>query len=248
MTKQCIGCCINVLLVHFFNVSRVFFLFCIFFASVDAPPSPGSPYFVAVGSTWVTLGWTELSCDGGHTITELVIRYKEESDDVVSSYNYLYNLDPSLRNYTIQNLEPDTAYTFAVQAVSAEFLPSPFSDNDTVNTLSPGIYTCFIGNKAIICCCFLHLAPSPPRDVRARLVRTPVVEVTWREPVSPNGIILYYTVYATIPNGTVFLNGLSSVIYTTSAVKVRINFVCSCLETIVLSNYSVFLGILVLPM
>lgn len=41
-----------------------------------------------------------------------------------------------------------------------------------------------------------HLAPSAPRDVRARLVETPVVEVRWREPTSPNGIIVYYTVYA----------------------------------------------------
>ncbi len=106
---------------------------------VDAPPSPNSPFHVAVGSTWVTLGWSELSCDGGHTISALIIRYKEETNNLfVSSYRYLYNLDPTLRNYTIYNLEPDTPYTFAVQAISAEFLPSPFSDESTVNTLLPG--------------------------------------------------------------------------------------------------------------
>ena len=128
--------------------------------SVDAPPSPGSPFFVAVGSTWVTLGWTELSCDGGHTINELIIRYKEESDDVVTSYNYVYNLDPSLRNYTIHNLEPETPYTFAVQAVSAEFLPSPFSDNSTVNTLLPGTYLHSSGDR-VVTISFLMFSPLP---------------------------------------------------------------------------------------
>lgn len=41
----------------------------------------------------------------------------------------------------------------------------------------------------------------------ARLVRTPVVEVTWREPASPNGIIVYYTVYATTPTVRLTLGG-----------------------------------------
>ena len=107
----------------------------------DAPPSPNAPSFPGVGSTWVTLSWTELSCDGGHNITELVIRYKEESEDIITSFNYIYNLDPSLRNYTVHNLEPDTPYTFAVQALSAEFLSSSFSDNNTVNTLVAGMWS-----------------------------------------------------------------------------------------------------------
>ena len=86
----------------------------------------------------MTLGWSELSCDGGHTIDELVVRYKETNDLSTSSYRYFYDLDPALRNYTIHNLEPETPYTFAVQAISSEFLPSPFSDENSINTLIPG--------------------------------------------------------------------------------------------------------------
>lgn len=106
------------------------------------------------------LGWSELSCDGGHTIDQLTIRYKEETDELlVSSYRYLYNLNPSLRNYTIQNLEPETPYTFAVQAVSAEFLPSHFSDESTINTLLPGNHNTYIVMKPYSdCMCSTLLA------------------------------------------------------------------------------------------
>ena len=44
----------------------------------------------------------------------------------------------------------------------------------------------------------MHAAPSPPRDVTVRLVNTPLVEVRWREPAVPNGIIVRYTVYGLV--------------------------------------------------
>ncbi len=110
---------------------------------VVSPPSPGSPYTIDRGSTWVTLGWYELSCDGGHRITELIIRYqKEVSDFYVSSYSYVYGLDPSRRNYTIHNLEPETPYKFSVQALSAEFQASSFSEERVISTLILGMYAC----------------------------------------------------------------------------------------------------------
>ena len=40
------------------------------------------------------------------------------------------------------------------------------------------------------------IAPSPPRDVVARLVSPLTVEVTWRSPAVPNGVISHYIVYA----------------------------------------------------
>jgi hypothetical protein len=43
---------------------------------------------------------------------------------------------------------------------------------------------------------FISTAPSAPQHVTARLVRTPVVEVKWKEPAFPNGIIVNYTIYA----------------------------------------------------
>lgn len=40
-------------------------------------------------------------------------------------------------------------------------------------------------------------APSPPRSVSVRIVAPYVVEVSWREPAEPNGIVRNYTVYVT---------------------------------------------------
>ena len=42
----------------------------------------------------------------------------------------------------------------------------------------------------------LLLAPSAPRDVRARLITPSLAEVSWRAPALPNGVITHYTVYA----------------------------------------------------
>ena len=87
----------------------------------------------------MTLGWYELSCDGGHSITEFVIRYRKEVPDYyVSSYSFVYGVDPSARNHTIYNLVADTAYNFAIQALSAEFRPSNFSVERLINTLIAG--------------------------------------------------------------------------------------------------------------
>ena len=107
--------------------------------SIDSPPAPSSPYIISLGSTWVELGWDELSCDGGHAITEFIIRYqKEVSDFYVSSYSYVYGLDSALRSYIIYNLDPETDYSFSVQALSAEFQSSSFSEERTISTLLAG--------------------------------------------------------------------------------------------------------------
>ncbi len=55
------------------------------------------------------------------------------------------------------------------------------------------------------------IAPSAPRDVTARLVNTPVVEIRWREPASINGIVTYYIVYAQAPMILLSLGGGQSV-------------------------------------
>lgn len=110
---------------------------------VDSPPAPSSPYIVSLGSTWVELGWDELSCDGGHAITEFIVRYqKEVSDHYVSSFSYVYGLDPSLRSYVVHNLDPETGYSFSVQALSAEFQSSSFSEERTISTLLAGKDSC----------------------------------------------------------------------------------------------------------
>lgn len=118
-----------------------------FFSHSDEPPSPSTPYPIEVSSTWVTLGWYELECDGGHRITELVVRYrKQEVYFIVTSYDYIYNVDPSRRNYTVLKLDPETAYAFSVQALSDEFEESDFSEERIISTLVAGryMYTCML--------------------------------------------------------------------------------------------------------
>lgn len=111
------------------------------FVFLDSPPPPNLPYSISVGSTWVTLGWNEPTCDGGHGITEFILRYQKEVPDYyVSSYIYVYGISSSQRNYTIHNLEASTSYEFSVQFLSAEFQPSQFSDGRIITTLRPGLY------------------------------------------------------------------------------------------------------------
>ena len=107
--------------------------------SSDSPPEPGIPYQVQAGTTWVTISWDDLDCDGGHNVTGFNIRYREESPEyIITSYIYIYNVNALRRNYTILNLELNTAYSVSIQALSAEFQSSTFSDENVITTLPPG--------------------------------------------------------------------------------------------------------------
>lgn len=50
----------------------------------------------------------------------------------------MYGLDPALRSYVIHNLDPETGYSFSVQALSAEFQSSLFSEERTISTFLAG--------------------------------------------------------------------------------------------------------------
>ena len=113
------------------------------FSIIASPPSPGVPFSIEVGSTWITLGWSESSCDGGHVITEFILRYQKEVPDYyVSTYDYIYGISPALRNYTVYNLDPETSYIFSVQALSTEYEPSDFSDERAISTWREGEQYC----------------------------------------------------------------------------------------------------------
>lgn len=102
---------------------------------------PSIPYPIIARSTQITIGWYELECDGGHNITELAIRYHDvEANPLAVSYNYVYNIDASRRQYTVLNLDPETSYAFAVQAISAEFSRSDFSEERIMSTLIAGLF------------------------------------------------------------------------------------------------------------
>ena len=51
-------------------------------------------------------------------------------------------------------------------------------------------------NQSVLNFTFLHAAPSdPPRNVKVSALSSTTVHVDWDPPLSPNGIIQYYTVY-----------------------------------------------------
>ena len=52
-----------------------------------SPPAPSRPVILRIGSTWVTLGWSEPLCAGGHRIVSFTIRYNKQTS---SSFNRVY--------------------------------------------------------------------------------------------------------------------------------------------------------------
>ena len=61
-----------------------------------------------------------------------------KDSDLMPTYENIYNIEASRKEYTVYNLEPETNYGFAVQAVSSEFAASSFSDERIVSTLIAG--------------------------------------------------------------------------------------------------------------
>jgi len=113
----------------------------LYFPISDVPPRPSVPYALRLTSSAMVLGWDELDCDGGHTVTGFTIRYRKTFREFLTSVNmYVYNLDPTLRNYTIVGLEPYTSYNFSVRAISDEFLPSEFSLENIITTTPEGLF------------------------------------------------------------------------------------------------------------
>lgn len=110
-----------------------------YFSLPDVPPRPSSPYPVRVTSTSVTLAWDEPDCDGGHTVTGFTIRYRKTFQEYLTVINmYIYNVDPSYRNYTVIDLETFTSYNFSIQAISSEYRPTEFSLDNIITTATAG--------------------------------------------------------------------------------------------------------------
>ena len=108
---------------------------------IDSPLQPGQPFAISVQSTSITIGWTETFCNGGHTVTSFTIRHRRDSGSSYSyyySYNYIRDIDPSRRNYTITGLQSNTYYSISVQSVDLYAVSSSFSSAVSVTTLPPG--------------------------------------------------------------------------------------------------------------
>ena len=106
---------------------------------IGSPSPPNRPFVISVQSTSITIGWTEASCNGGHTVTSFTIRHRRGSgSSYYYSYNYIRDIDPIQRNYTITGLQSNTYYSISVQIVNLYGVSSVFSSAVSVSTLPPG--------------------------------------------------------------------------------------------------------------
>ena len=159
------------------------------------PPPLDRPSVIKTQSMSITIGWSDLLCDGGHTIRSFTIRYRMQT--YFSYFHYIRNIDPNLRNYTITELEPNSLYSIQVRTVNTDSIGSSFSSPRFVSTLPPG-KPCNYNNYIIDSSSLYHIftAPSPPRNVSAKLITPDTVEVRWNIPAVLNGVIIRFTVYA----------------------------------------------------
>ena len=103
------------------------------------PPPLGRPFAIKTQSMSITIRWSDLICDGGHTISSFTIRYKKQT--YFSNFCYIRKIDPNLGNYTITELEPSSLYSIQVRAVNVDSIGSYFSSPRFVSTLPPGKYS-----------------------------------------------------------------------------------------------------------
>ena len=95
-----------------------------------------------------------LDCNGGHKITGRNIRYGKDFENFILQTNtFIYNVNASLGQYTIQNLEASTSYNISVQAVSADFRMSNYSDGNIITTLPLGMILqwCRVTHTVVSC-------------------------------------------------------------------------------------------------
>lgn len=103
--------------------------------AVDSPPSPDRPFLIKAQSTSLTIGWSEATCNGGHTVNNFNIRFIQSSS---YTYTYIRDIDPLRRNYTITRLQANTDYSFSIQAVNLRAQSSSYSSSFSATTLPPG--------------------------------------------------------------------------------------------------------------
>ena len=73
-------------------------------------------------------------------MNNFIIRYRTTYSSSYSSYTYIRDIDPALRNYTVTGLQTNTYYSFSVQAVNLGAQSSSYSSSFSAATLPPGRY------------------------------------------------------------------------------------------------------------
>ena len=60
-------------------------------------------------------------------------------DNTLRFSQFIRHINASWTNYTMNNLEPDSSYSFQISAVTSDFRTSGFSSTRTITTLPPGV-------------------------------------------------------------------------------------------------------------
>ena len=112
----------------------------VYFSSTGSPPRPNRPSPGRIMSNSIQVTWVPPSCTGGHIIIEYNIQYYESGTSYFSRVTQsILHINASWTNYTINDLEPDTSYSFQIQAVTSDYRTSSFSSTRTITTLPPGV-------------------------------------------------------------------------------------------------------------
>ena len=91
-------------------------------------------------SNSILVTWERPSCTGGHIIIEYNIQYYESDTSFFDRvYWSISHINVSWTSYTIKDLEPDTSYSFRIQAVTSDFRTSSYSLTRAITTLPPGV-------------------------------------------------------------------------------------------------------------
>ncbi|XP_063952039.1 immunoglobulin superfamily DCC subclass member 4-like [Lytechinus pictus] len=137
--------------------------------NVDTLPPPF--YYNGTGKSGRTIliQWEEPLTN--KKITAFKIEYEVKG----SNQSFIVEVDGSTHELLLTDLKPFTEYTYRIQSVGTLTYPGPFSPTARAMTLED--------------------KPSdPPSAVQASPVNSNTVEVSWRPPAIPNGIITRYTV------------------------------------------------------
>ncbi|XP_047442715.1 receptor-type tyrosine-protein phosphatase S isoform X12 [Mugil cephalus] len=135
------------------------------------PKPPGTPVVTETTATSVTITWDSGNPD---PVTYYIIQYRAKSPD--SKYETVDDITTT--RYSIGGLYPNTEYEIRVSAVNTIGQGPP---SEPVETRT--------GEQA---------PASPPRNIKAQILRQNTMMVQWEEPEEPNGQIKGYRVYYTM--------------------------------------------------
>ena len=142
--------------------------------TITQPSEPRNVTVQAVDHQEITVSWQSSLDNGGGTLTYIVRQY--DGDSCISNERVVYQGGGLA--YTIQNLTPNTAYSFTVTASNGTYDSEVSQCRSATTNPAPVTIT----------------QPSFPRNVALRVVDHQRIEVSWDPPLDDGGGTLIYTV------------------------------------------------------